>query len=418
VIKMKSNKKIVIYELVVIAIIVAGTLMSGCITFEKQSGVGVLQGFEVHEWGVFQQKYNSNIVNILTQPLDISTRVDKPVVYFHYDKNISDVVVEVDINGDILVTIPDAINTGSGIGWTIDIVNNSVIAPDGTEYEYLFYECQMNISQCVVAYVLTDGKNVTFYVKNIGGYPLSDIFFIYGGYLQQKLGLANILGKYIIDINYGLTYIKIDELANNEEKSVIVPLKDSAEYNISEIKDISIELGLTEKEALELVDYWEDIWFHPTYFSSFVSMIYTIPQEVYDELLPISINPKPETMHRVGLFFLTDIPINDQPILSSFKSQENCSIDEFNESAFGVKEVSWLDDTTLYIKAIVDVNCARHIGNGSISIENETLKLGYEIIGEKGLLAECECAYELNYTISNIQKWKYEIELVPKLIEY
>jgi len=143
---MKSNKKIMLFGLAIVAIVLAGTLMSGCVTSDNQHVV--LQGFEVHEWGVFCQEYNCNYAYVAGSPdflgFPYGVFARKPVIYFHYDENISDLVVEVDFNGDVIVTIPDATNTSTGISWTVDIVNNQVVAPNGTVYDFLFYECQIN----------------------------------------------------------------------------------------------------------------------------------------------------------------------------------------------------------------------------------------------------------------------------------
>jgi len=402
---MKSDKKIMLYGLTTAIIVLAATVMSGCIDSEKQPLI--LHGFEVHEWGVFCQEYNSNIVNVVTEPLTEPAFVKKPVIYFHYDENITDLVVKVDFNGDIVVTIPDAINTSGGIGWTIDVVNNSVVAPDGTVYEYLFYECQINVTQAVVAYIIDDGTNVTFYVENIADYTISDIYFIYGcpkyGSMFQTL----------------ITYIHIDSLESGEQTSITVPLNNDSSYDISEILLSLMGQGLTEKEAQDLVDYWERIWFYPTNFGSYAQMIYAIPQEIYDELLPINIAPMPEIMKRVGLFFITDIPIN-QPILAKFIIDENCTADPWDESELGIKEVRWINDTkgrdTLFVSANVDINCAFDIGNGNVKLENDTLKLEYEVIQYGNLVADCICAKEINYFISNLGR-EYEIELVPIYVQ-
>lgn len=293
---MKINKNMMLMTLVTIATVMAGAIITGCITSSSQHGV--LAGFEVHEWGVFCQEYNSNIVNVVTNPLEWPVFARKPVIYFHYDENVSDVVVEVNFNGDILVTIPDSIATDGGIGWTIDIVNNSVMAPNGTVYDYLFYECQINVSQGVIAYVVDDGVNVTFHLKNVADYQISDIFFIYGYSTNVSMWQR------------GLTYLYIDTLESGEETNMTVPLDDDVSYETSEIFNSLTERGLTDKEAMDLIEYWEQMWFYPTNLGSYAQIVYTVPEEIYDDLLPISINPQPEIIERVGLFFVTGIPIN------------------------------------------------------------------------------------------------------------
>jgi len=396
---MKSDKKIILFGLTATLIIVAGTFMTGCIDSEKQSGF--LQGFEVHEWGIFQQEYNSNIVNVVSNPITGPVFARKPVIYFHYDEDITDVVVEVDFNGDVLVTIPDAVNTSSGISWTVDIVNNSVVVPNGTAYDYLFYECQINVSQGVIAYIIDDGVNVTFYVKNVASYIISDIFFIYGYPTNVSMWQR------------GITYIHIDSLESGEQTSITIPLKNNSSYDTSEILLSLTDQGLTQKEAQDLIDYWEQFWFYPTNMESYAQMIYSIPQDAYDELLPISITPAPEIMKRIGLFFITNISIN-QPLLTDFEIDENCSANPWDESQLGVKEINWSEDNkSLEISANVSINCAFEIGNGSVKLEDGVLKLEYEVIRYGDIVALCICAQEITFVISNLNKDDYEIELVP-----
>lgn len=296
---MKTNKKMIGIMLVAIAVS-AGTLMSGCITLPQQDGV--LHGFEVHEWGVFHQEYNCSVVYVANIPdffgFPFGVQALKPVIYFHSEGGIDYVTVEVEISEN-LTTIPNATIVENKIRWTFAIENNSIVLQNSTNYEYLFYEGKIYCNQSVIAYVVDDGVNVTFYVKNIANYTLSDIFFIYG----YPTGNPGFMYR-------GLTYVQIEKLESGEETSMTVSLKNNVSYNTSNILSSLIENGLTEKEATELIDYWGRMWFDPTNMGSYAQMIYTIPQDVYDELLPISISPKPEVMHRVGLFFVTDIPIN------------------------------------------------------------------------------------------------------------
>lgn len=124
------------------------------------------------------------------------------------------------------------------------------------------------------------------------------VFFIYGYSTNESMWQR------------GLTYVYIDTLESGEETSMIVPLNDNVSYETSQIFDSLIENGLTDKEAMDLIDYWKQIWFYPTNMGTYAQLLYTIPEEIYDELLPISITPQPEIINRVGLFFITDIPIN------------------------------------------------------------------------------------------------------------
>jgi len=396
---MKLDKKLIIFGLVTSAMILTGALITGCITTSPARS-DYLPGFVVHEWGIFEQRYGSDFASVITGPMVSQAIAKKPVIYFHYNENLTDVVVEVDINGDVLVTIPNATMNPDGIGWTVDIINNTVVSPDGTEYEYLFYECQINLGQGVIAFVTDDGENVTFYVKNIEDYDIKDIFYIYG--YPETGGML---------WRPGLTYIHIDSLESGESTTITVPKKNNTSYDTSEILDALMNSGLTQKESQDLIDYWEDIWFLPTNFSPYAQMFYTIPEEVYDELLPLTISPTPEIIERVGLFFITDIPINE-PVLDEFTEFGNCS------SCWGSEYINstWLDDQTLEVTAGVLINCCNYIAKGNVFFIDGNLQLRYDVIQPDPFICNCVCFHEMKFVISGIAQKEYNITLEPNLI--
>jgi hypothetical protein len=301
-----------------IILIIPVLFLSGCIEFQNNQS-----SFEVHEWGVFMHNYDSKVASFVTNPPSLPVYYDKPVIYFHCDEDLTNVNVEVDINGDILVTIPDANITENGIGWIVDIINNSVIAPNGTSYDYLFYEGQMNISQGVISYVLVNDENVTFYVKNIADYTISDVFFVYGK--PYDAGMAYWFYRYHTAFCY------IESLKTGEEKIMTSNFLDEPRSfvstyhnNISSCFNNNVSLaenfiqllinqGLTRDESIEFFEYWFDEWFktggYRVRVNEYSSLIYTIPQEIYDNLLPININPKPDAIKRVGVFYVRGIPI-------------------------------------------------------------------------------------------------------------
>lgn len=329
---MNTNKKIT--ACIIISILILTVLLSGCLTNHNENLPENLPSFEVHEWGVFCQKYNSNITSFVSKPPPLEVYYDKPVIYFHCNESLSNVSIEVDINGDIFVTIPQANLTDNGIGWNVDIVNNTVIAPDGTEYNYLFYEGQMNISQGVVAYVVLNNETVTFYVKNIANYTISDVFFVYGKPYSYDTG-EDYIHFYS---GYRTAFCYIESLKSGEEKIVnskilntsifldkpiiVQPSYNSSNLNnnvslTENITQLLMKQGLTRNESVEFVDYWLSEWFKTGGYKvavyEYSSLIYTIPQEIYDSFLPISISPEPDIVKRVGLFYVTDIPIHSAP---------------------------------------------------------------------------------------------------------
>jgi hypothetical protein len=307
---MKSNNTVAVIGLFVVVIILTSAFFSGCLTSDKQNNE-IIPGFIVNEWGVYCQYYNSKYVSALGEPLPQEPwdpGVErKPVIYFHNDEDLSNVHVEVHFNGTALVTIPSAALFNGGLSWDVDIVNNTVIAPNGTVYPYLFYECSLSNPQGILAHILRHDNNVTFFIENIANYPISDVFFIYGCPATH----SNATTKF-----YNRTYIYIDSLESGENTTVSVPLQDESLLNTSQLLVSLKHHGLTEQETQELLDFWTATWFTKNDYpfsnnGSFANIIYMIPEDIYDAMLPISITPQPMILNRVGLFFITGIPLQE-----------------------------------------------------------------------------------------------------------
>jgi hypothetical protein len=276
--------------------------------------------FEVHEWGVFVKGDDCNDTYVLTEPLlseltlpeKIITKVRKPVIYFHADSYFENILVKVSSINNATV-IPNATLENNNITWDI-ILENNTIKHNNSEYPYLFYEGDIITHPNISAFgQVWDGYNHTnYYVINWGDYPISNVILVHGR-MKTLFRDSKFDCIYFGDVNPG------------EEKKIV---NTSLEYilNISETKNKIYEgittQGLTESESTELLDYWEDWWFNFTnyyeedwyymkYGGDYALLIYSIPQAIYDELLPLNITPTPDKIVRVGLFTINDVQISN-----------------------------------------------------------------------------------------------------------
>lgn len=87
------------------------------------------------------------------------------------------------------------------------------------------------------------------------------------------------------------------------------------------------------------------------------------------------------------------------------------NIDPYNQDNLGVKEINWLDQKTLLVKAFVSINCAEKIEDGSFDIEGNKIILKYRSPLCKETCMYCICAHELTYKFINLDKRDYEFEL-------
>ncbi|ODS36949.1 hypothetical protein BEH94_03990 [Candidatus Altiarchaeales archaeon WOR_SM1_SCG] len=302
--------------------------------------------YTIHEWGVWQQEYNSNSTYIGTHPKIIAI-IGKPVIYFHSNESFN---VDVDIifnysNVTNIITIPNASVSYNKISWEgIHIENSSIIEYDNTyidpddsnvyppqgyyhihlpidgdtvtrmgrrtfKYKYLFYEGDVVKPLGVEAYIFDNKTTATFYIKNLANYTIYDIFFVYIRYMLH----TSDYGCIWCSGWYGTSYIYIPQLNTYENMTVVGDLTSdkSIESSITQkVRDELINQGLTPDEANELVDYWKPRWFDK-YGTSFV--LYTMPQEIYDNELPVAMCPEPQDTTRVGMFYVTDIPVKNPP---------------------------------------------------------------------------------------------------------
>jgi len=278
---------------VLIAVLLLTVAFSGC--FEEED-----KEFGIHEWGTFVKGYNCNDTSVLTESPPLML-VRKPVIYFHNLENKTDVTVEVSSIKNTTV-IPDATKGVNGISWDVTVKNNLIVMPNGTEYPNLFYEGEINCPTSVIVNITNNVENVTYYVKNMENYTISNVFVIYG-----ELG-------YFVPINFSrFDCVYFGDLNPGEEKTIVNTSSEQL-FNTTKakntIRDKLASDGLTLDEANELIDYWDNWWFYPTNYGAFTRLIYSIPQSVYDRLLPLLITPQPETIKRVGIFTITDIPVN------------------------------------------------------------------------------------------------------------
>ena len=86
------------------------------------------------------------------------------------------------------------------------------------------------------------------------------------------------------------------------------------------VREKLVERGLTDREIEDLVRFWidgvgdeygmqaEKPWFKGPQESA--NVIFFMPQSEYDRILPIEITPAPDTLTRVGIFSIDEIPIS------------------------------------------------------------------------------------------------------------
>lgn len=87
------------------------------------------------------------------------------------------------------------------------------------------------------------------------------------------------------------------------------------------------------------------------------------------------------------------------------------SVDAYNKSAQGIKEIEWLEDSIVQIKAYVSINCAEKIEKGNYEIKEDKIILKYKSSICKLVCAMYNCGRDLVFKIKNLERKDYEFEL-------
>ncbi len=336
-----------------IGLVVMSVMAStGCVYDECKGRDVELELQAVHEWGVFLQVYGDGNRTIAggphsgtpPEPIVVEQEDSKPVIYFHGD-GIGNVSVLVQTNATGIITIPQAGVSDGDIRWNVtvagDIEDNDTNAivriSDEERYEYLFYEGNELHTQDVLAEVERDGDTLTFNVTNIGEYPIQDVYFSYvpaentedendsGG----EGGRGGEEGEVEGEVEGGaegdersVVIIHIPELNPFENQIIetnVTNLTDTSEVRKSLKGDI-VGRGLTKSESEDLLEFWVDgiedgagLKAERRFFQSeqneSAGLLYFLLQSEYDRMLPLTVEPVPPMIARVGIVFISGVPV-------------------------------------------------------------------------------------------------------------
>ena len=86
------------------------------------------------------------------------------------------------------------------------------------------------------------------------------------------------------------------------------------------------------------------------------------------------------------------------------------SIDPWDESELGIKQINWTTANSVVISGNVSMNCAENALTGRYTVENNNLSLEY-FIPKCKTCARCMCGSQLTFTIPNLPKTDYQIQM-------
>ena len=259
-----------------------------------------LIGFSVSEWGVIDIGTGKAISANPESAPEVPSVVKAPIVYF-YGPIPKEVILTLGISSEkITVSEPTFVKLRGKPSWKIrqsdaersappctwtDLGATAVIAND-KPCDYIFYEAELSYKNQVS--ILREGDKMGF--LNSGKYPVYDVIYLIG-YPGTENGIM---------LSYYIPVLGPSETAWPEPATI---------PSESEMRGKLVSAGLTDGAAGAFLKEWwpaftlqqgkEEpvMWFQE---ASLISSVfaYRLSQEEVDEILPMSVSPKPEKLVR------------------------------------------------------------------------------------------------------------------------
>jgi hypothetical protein len=283
----------------------------------------------VHEWGTFTSIAGRDGVALDWRPLngpsdlpkfvhtiqegneglrhsrigkgDMSARVrmETPVLYF-YSGSAMDVSVKVDFpKGRITEWYPQAREASAGIDWGKIKVMPGASLNFPEESAHSHYYPAREVDAAPVQVCGTDGKpgqqeKFLFY-RGVGTFDLPLSVKLEGETIVLKNpGKAEIRNLIVFENRGGKIGYRLYDSFTGEMRRQRPALDKNIDSLLEDLKRILVASGLYEKEAMAMIKTWRNSWFEEG-----MRVFYILPRKVTDEILPVTIEPRPFELVRV-----------------------------------------------------------------------------------------------------------------------
>lgn len=237
--------------------------------------------------------------------LSATVRMETPVLYFYAEK---ETLVSVKVNfpkGQITEWYPQARDVAGGIDWGWLTVQPGALENFPVEKGKSHYYSARKTDAARVRIGTTQGRKTPvrhehekfLFYRGVGSIelPLS-IQWKGDKLLVKNLGNEEIPEVFLFENRTGrdVGYI----VHNRRLKQDILldrptPMK-SMEALLQSLEKSLVAHGLFEKEAKAMIETWRDSWFERG-----LRLFYVLPRKITDEILPLTIEPKPKEVVRV-----------------------------------------------------------------------------------------------------------------------
>jgi hypothetical protein len=226
-------------------------------------------------------------------------RMETPVLYF-YAPNEMDVSVKVDFpKGKITEWYPQAREASAGIDWGKIKVMPDAAMSFPVESAHSHYYPARETDAAPVQVCRTDGKpgqqeKFLFY-RGVGTFDLPLSVKVEGeNVILKNLAQDEITHLIIFENQGGKIGYRLCDAFTGEMTHERPALDKSIDSLLEDLKQILVASGLYEKEATAMIKTWRDSWFEEG-----MRVFYILPRKTTDEILPVTIEPRPAELVRI-----------------------------------------------------------------------------------------------------------------------
>ena len=325
---MKKAVRISIVLLISLAVIFGVVKLRRSSRASSRASISNENDLVVHEWGTFTSIAGKDGVALEWRPLNGSAdlpkfvhtmeqeglglrhaqnkaelsaqiRMETPVLYF-YSKREMNVSAEVNFpKGKITEWYPQARSVGSTINWgTFKVAPGAAFNLPADYSENHYYAARETdaapLQVCGSAGKAAEQEKFLFY-RGVGDFDLPLSVKLERNEIELKnTGKDSIARLIIFENRDGKIGYRIVDNFSGQTTADLPTLDKSVEAVIRDLRETLVASGLYEKEADAMIKTWRDSWFEEG-----LRVFYVLPRKTTDEVLPISIEPKPTQLVRV-----------------------------------------------------------------------------------------------------------------------
>ena len=327
----RMRRRVVVSSLLVfIVTALAGIKLSGIHVWTSRSSpapAAKSDDLVVHEWGTFTSIAGKDGVALEWRPLNGASdlpgfvhtsqqpgaglrhpyskgdlisfvRMETPVIYF-YSNQERDVSVKIDFpKGKITEWYPLARSVGQGINWGRFKITPGAALNLPVEYSNNRYYAARETDAAPVQVCSTNGKATQqekfLFYRGVGTFDLPISVKLDGDNLIVRNSGDEISSLIVFENRDGKIGYRLYDHLSGELIGARPELNQDLGSLITNLQRALVASGLYEKEAEAMIKTWRDSWFE-----SGLRVFYVLPRHTIDAVLPITIDPQPQSLVRV-----------------------------------------------------------------------------------------------------------------------